>query len=138
MKPTIIVMSHGNFANEILNSAKMIIGEFDRVYPICMKEDDGLSGTAAKLDELLSGISGEVLIIADLFGGTPANVAVMKAAASPNIKVVTGLNLGMLVEAILSVEEDTEKLAKTIVDAGQLAIRYVVPDVSDDEEFEDE
>lgn len=134
MKPTIIVMSHGLLAQEIVESAKMIVGDVHQLFTVCMLADDGLDGTTKKLHELLKHIHGPILIIADLFGGTPANVATITSVQQDNIRVVTGMNLGMLIEAILSIEEDVNVLAENIVESAKMAIQVVVPSPFDDED----
>ena len=82
-------------AKETLNSAKMILGDALDYPVVSMQADDGIEGTLAKLEEILQAIPEKqpIVIIADLLGGTPANVAVLKANSDPRIKVVTGLNL---------------------------------------------
>ncbi|MCZ9961719.1 hypothetical protein OFQ54_07785 [Brachyspira hyodysenteriae] len=46
MKPSLILMSHGNFAHEIMESAKMILGEVSGYRTVCMSADDGFEGTS--------------------------------------------------------------------------------------------
>ncbi|MGG5370904.1 PTS sugar transporter subunit IIA [Enterococcus sp. AZ196] len=141
MRPTLIVTSHGDMAAETLSSAKMIVGETEKVFVVSMRDDDGLVGTAEKFDAILAKLSPEteIVVLADLKGGTPCNVAMMKASTHPTMEVVSGLNLGMLIEGLFSQMETAQDLAKYLENIGKNAVSHlekVVPD-EDDEEYEE-
>lgn len=141
MKPIIILVSHGHMAKEMLESAKMIVGEAENVFVVSMLDEDGLSGTTSKLEQLLKDVpeTRDILILADLKGGTPCNVAVMKMGEYPNIRVISGLNLAMLIEAIVSSESDVDALADYLVSVGDMSIEKIIPiDSSNDEEYDEE
>ena len=132
MKHQVILMSHGSMAKETLNSAKMILGDA-LVYPVVsMQADDGIEGTLAKLEKILQKIPEKqpIVIIADLLGGTPANVAVLKSNSDPRIKVVTGLNLGMILESFFALEDP--EIVTRLLDAGAKAVTQ--PQLENDEE----
>lgn len=136
----IIFMSHGNMAQETLKSAEMIVGETSNTYVISMEAEDGLSGTNDKLSLCLETIGKEqdVLVLADLKGGTPCNVAMMKMQEYPNLKVMSGLNLALAIEAIMSLVEDMESFLSSLVVVGKDAVDLIeIPDLEDDEEYED-
>ncbi|EOL48804.1 PTS system, mannose/fructose/sorbose family, IIA component [Enterococcus phoeniculicola] len=118
MKNELILMSHGMMAKEMLNSAKMILGDQIDYPVVCMSPEDGINGTKAKLVKILEQISGDkkIIILADLMGGTPANVASMAALEDSRISVVTGMNLGMILESFFSLEE--EYLEKKLIEIG--------------------
>jgi len=140
MKAKIIVMSHGSMAKETLESAKMILGDLADAFAIEMGEEDGLSGTQAKLDEVLLKIDKkqDVLVLADLRGGTPCNVAMMKMAERPGLYVVSGLNLGMLIESCVSATENTQELVNYLVNIGKESVSQIeLPEV-DGDDYEEE
>ncbi|MFZ7302085.1 PTS sugar transporter subunit IIA, partial [Enterococcus gallinarum] len=101
MTNEIILMSHGLMAEEILNSAKMILGNQINYPVVSMAQNDGIEGTINKLNKILEETSDirNIIILVDLMGGTPANVAMMKASMDKTIQVVTGMNLGMVLES---------------------------------------
>lgn len=136
MRPTIIVMSHGKMAEETVNSAKMIVGDIDRIFTVSMKEDDGLAGTTEKLTAILDNLdpSEEILILADLKGGTPCNVAMMKMAEYPNLHVVAGLNLAMLIESIFSPLDSSNEVAAYLETIGKAAVENIQPVTLDEED----
>lgn len=141
MRPYLIVMSHGEMAAETVNSAKMIVGEIENIAVISMLADDGLSGTTEKLTQVLNELDAEqqILILADLKGGTPCNVAMMKMAEYPNLQVVTGFNLAMLLEGVFSPATTATDLAQQLVGVGKTAVeKIVIPAQStgDDDDIE--
>lgn len=126
MNVKIIVMSHGKMAAETVESAKMIVGELIDIAVVSMEAEDGLTGTQAKLDEILKRY-GDVptLIIADLKGGTPCNVATMALGEYTQLRVLSGLNLAMLIEASVSPIEDIDELVNYLQMIGQQAVTMV-------------
>lgn len=133
MKPRLIVTSHGNLASEIVKSASMIVGEVTNITSVCMAAEDGLEGTTVKMKEAIAQCNGEsVVILADLFGGTPFNVAMMLSKQHSNIKVVSGLNLGMVVEYGVSQLEDETELAQNLCNIGKTGV--VVPQEGEEDD----
>lgn len=126
MNVKIIVMSHGKMAAETVESAKMIVGELIDIAVVSMEAEDGLTGTQAKLDEILKSY-GDVptLIIADLKGGTPCNVATMALGEYTQLRVLSGLNLAMLIEASVSPIEDIDELVNYLQMIGQQAVTTI-------------
>ena len=144
MKPKLILMSHGRMAEETLASTQMIVGELADAAIVSMTAEDGLSGTQAKLAAILKE-AGNVptLVLADLKGGTPCNVAMMAMGTYPQLRVVAGLNLAMAIEAAVSpVEnvpvENVDELAAYLTQIGQSAVTTIdLPELTDEEEFEE-
>lgn len=136
MKPTLILMSHGNFAYEIMESAKMILGEIKGYYTVCMSADDGFEGTSRKLQKCLDEINEneDIIILADLYGGTPFNIGNIFAKKSKhNIKLIAGMNLAMILEYFSSDEQDMYKLLNDIINTGKEAILEPSLDDEDDD-----
>ena len=107
----IILMTHGDMAKGILHSAKMLIGEFDNVDSLSLEEDMGSEELDEKLGEKLNESEKGVqhLILCDIIGGTPFNVASKYSFKNENIAVYFGLNLPLLVEAIMKINDHTLK-----------------------------
>jgi len=142
MKPALILMSHGFLAQEAYEATKYITGDFGGVTVISMTMDDGLEGTSLKLEAALKSITGGcgVLIIADVPGGTPNNAAIKALARYDNIRVLSGLNLGMLIEYALSSDEDLDELVEAVRDAGLTSVKiFTKPhiDIAEGGGFED-
>lgn len=132
MKPKLILMSHGRMAEETLASTQMIVGELADAAIVSMTAEDGLSGTQAKLAAV------PTLVLADLKGGTPCNVAMMAMGTYPQLRVVAGLNLAMAIEAAVSPVENVDELAAYLTQIGQSAVTTIdLPELTDEEEFEE-
>nr|WP_320148306.1 PTS sugar transporter subunit IIA [uncultured Anaeromusa sp.] len=110
-----VVASHGGLCRELLITAEMILGPATQTAAAPLAAGTSLQDFAAELRQTVTAVQQEagVLLLADLAGGTPCNVAAVLAAQSEEIKVVTGVNLPMLLEVLsrregLSLEELTE------------------------------
>lgn len=126
MKPNLILVSHGNLAREILNSAKMIVGDCcSGIYFLNMNAEDGLEKTKENLLTIANNIGKDkkILVAGDLFGGTPFNSAVSIIKNFPNMKLISGINLSMVIEYMISEEEDIVKLTDQLISAGNDGIK---------------
>ncbi|GEP20289.1 mannose/fructose/sorbose PTS transporter subunit IIA [Pediococcus argentinicus] len=98
----IILASHGEFANGILQSGSMIFGEQENVKAVILKPSEGPDDIKAKLQEAIASFDNqdEVLFLVDLWGGTPFNqVNNLFEEHKDKWAIVSGLNLPMLIEA---------------------------------------
>ena len=118
----VIVASHGGLCGELLITAEMILGPTVQTGVAPLAAGVSLQDFAAQLRQTVAAVQqeGGVLLLVDLAGGTPCNVAAVLAAQSEEIKVVTGVNLPMLLE-VLSRREglSLEELAGIGATAGQ-------------------
>lgn len=122
----IIVAAHGKLAAELVNSAEMIFGKQENIYRIEFVPGENTENLKNKYNECLKNIeaSKEVLIIVDLFGGSPYNAAFEIVMTNKNIDILTGASLPMLLE-ILAIREDSniEDIIKNINDNKNQYIR---------------
>jgi PTS system mannose-specific IIA component len=98
----VIVMTHGRLAEELIETARSILGEKPGVHAIGLALEDSLEELQARLLEIIDhapGADTAYLILADIFGGTPSNVALGVAQSKP-LQVITGVNLAMVLEAL--------------------------------------
>lgn len=140
MKPKLILMSHGHYAEELAKSAQMIIGEIEGLTTIAMEASDGLEGTQKKLRDVFAQIGqGEVVIATDLISGTPCSVAVQATYERQGIRVLTGLNLPMAIEYALSDIEDVNELAALLLETGLAAVKLIekTAETAGEEGYED-
>jgi PTS system mannose-specific IIA component len=93
-----LILSHGGLARELLAAARTIVGELPDFAALSLDWEDSFEAarakTAAALAELDS--SRGVLILTDIYGGTPFNVAA-SLRASGKVEVLAGVNLPMVV-----------------------------------------
>ena len=126
----IILATHGEFAEGILQSGTMIFGEQENVKAVTLHPSDSPENLK---ERMLSAIAtfdnkNEILFLVDLWGGTPFNQANTLCGDNPNWAIVAGLNLPMLIEAYSSrLSMDTAKeVAAAIIESAQDGIRTTV------------
>jgi PTS system mannose-specific IIA component len=123
----ILVVSHGGLAREFVDAAFKILGEEDpAVVPLCVEwtvESSAAKEQIRKAIRKLQESNDQVLILTDLFGGTPTNLAM--TFYQPNaVEILTGLNLPMLIKAILERKAGTptSEVVGILREKGQSAI----------------
>lgn len=99
----IIVTGHGNFATGVLSAAKLIAGTPEKLIGIDFTENDTVETLEAKIKKGIEELdTEEILVLADLAGGSPFKVsATIGVSSDKNIKVLSGTNLGMIIETAL-------------------------------------
>ena len=120
----IVVVTHGQLATELLNAAETIVGDLPRFTAVSIgwHEDtqDARDEIAAAIGRVQQGQG--VLILTDMFGGTPANLA-MTFLGQQDVEVITGVNLPMLIKlAGLKGEDDLLAIAREMREHGRNAI----------------
>lgn len=101
----IIIASHGEFANGILQSGEMIFGKQQDCVACTLMPSEGPEDIKAKMEAAIASFESqdEVLFLVDLWGGTPFNQANgLIAGHEDKWAIVTGLNLPMLIETYAS------------------------------------
>lgn len=121
----VVVVTHGQLATELLNAAEMIVGDLPRFVALSIGWHDDVTVAREALSRALVRVrgNGRALILTDMFGGTPSNLALsfMQEGA---VEVVTGVNLAMLIKlAKASHHKDLLTLARELCDDGRAAIR---------------
>ena len=119
----VVVVTHGQLATELLNAAEMIVGELPRFAAVSIgwHEDtqDAREEITAALGRVQQGQG--VLILTDMFGGTPSNLAM--TFLGQNVEVITGVNLPMLLKlAGLSPQASLLDAAREMREHGRNAI----------------
>lgn len=99
----IIVTGHGNFATGVLSAAKLIAGTPEKLIGIDFTENDTVETLEEKIKKGIEELgTEEILVLADLAGGSPFKVsATIGVSSDKNIKVLSGTNLGMIIETAL-------------------------------------
>lgn len=101
----IILASHGEFANGILQSGAMIFGEQENVKAVTLMPSEGPDDVRAKMQAAIASFDNqdEVLFLVDLWGGTPFNQAnSLFEEHKDKWAIVAGMNLPMVIEAYAS------------------------------------
>lgn len=123
----IILASHGEFAKGILQSATMIVGEQENVEAVVLQPSEGPDDIRKKIEDAAASFNTEeILVLADLWGGTPFNQASgLYEQNKDQWAIVAGLNLPMLIEALTArySMEEAHAIAKAIVPVAQENIK---------------
>ena len=95
----VVVVTHGQLATELLNAAETIVGELPRFAAVSIGWHEDTEDARHEIAEALGRVQqGQgVLILTDMFGGTPSNLA-MTFLGQDNVEVITGVNLPMLIK----------------------------------------
>ena len=121
----LVVATHGNLGTELLVSAQMIIGPVRNAKAVSITQDSSMEdirdAIAAAVSEVGTDGNG-VIIVTDMFGGTPANVS-MTFLEPQLVEVLTGVNLPVLLKFFNSQENlALDELAEILKSYGQQSI----------------
>ena len=127
----IVIVSHADLGDALIRAVEMIAGQAKGLYSVSLFPGDSPEGLEEKLEAALQEIEGqETLVLIDLFGGTPYNVAA-RHVLKENVECVTGANLPMLLELVTSRDgASLPELAKEIAQAGQESVKNLGPMLS--------
>lgn len=123
MIQNIILISHGSMAEGVKASLEMIVGKQDHVHVVALTPDGDNRQFEEELLKKMKALNGSSLIIADLLGGTPCNVALSNYLESENVEIIAGMSLPLVIEATLNstatVKELIQAATTGIVDVKQ-------------------
>src|SRR6516225_8704496 len=125
-----LIVTHGRLAIELLNAAEMIVGEIHHITAVSLGWHDDVDMATGMVQKALERVQSPdgVLILTDMFGGTPTNIA-STLLDQGKIEVVTGVNLPMLIKlAQVESGQPLDAVARLVRDAGQKSI-YVASDL---------
>lgn len=119
----IIIASHGKFAEGIHQSGSMIFGEQEKVQVVTFMPNEGPDDLYGHFSNAISQFDAddEILVLADLWSGSPFNQASRVAGENPDRKmaIITGLNLPMLIQAyterLMDAGAGVEQVAANII-----------------------
>lgn len=138
----IVIASHGEFAAGIKQSGSMIFGEQEKVQAVTFMPNEGPDDLRAKIEAAIATFDAEdeVLVLADLWSGSPFNQASAVMGANPERKVaiITGLNLPMLIQAyterMMDASAGVEQVAANIIKEAKAGIKALPEELNPAEE----
>jgi PTS system mannose-specific IIA component len=123
----IVVVTHGALAGELVNATRTIVGDIPAIAAVTIGWTDDMGSAREAIERALAEVGGgEVLILTDMFGGTPTNVSL--PFLSPKVEIVTGVNLPMLIKLTSLREGELVEVARVIREQGKGAI-YVASEI---------
>jgi PTS system mannose-specific IIA component len=119
----LILVTHGDLAREFLAATVHVVGPQERAVAICIGADEDMEVRRADIENAIKACdAGQgVIILTDMFGGTPSNLAI--SLLGPNVEVIAGVNLPMLIK--LASVRKTMKLAAAVEAAQAAGRKYI-------------
>jgi PTS system mannose-specific IIA component len=120
----VVVITHGQLATELVNAAEMIVGELPTFAAVSIGWHDDVDVAREAIGTAIERVGGEggVLLLTDMFGGTPTNLGLTYLDPG-RVEVVTGVNLPMLLKlASLRTSADMLTAARELREHGRNAI----------------
>ncbi|MCL6609725.1 MAG: PTS sugar transporter subunit IIA [Geminicoccaceae bacterium] len=120
----LVLVTHGRLAAEFLAAVEHVVGPQPQARAICIDVDDDIERRRAEIVQAVREVdSGQgVVILTDMFGGTPSNLAI-STMDRPGIEVVAGVNLPMLIK--LASVRASEPLAAAVAAAQEAGRKYI-------------
>jgi PTS system mannose-specific IIA component len=119
-----LIVTHGRLAIELLNAAEMIVGEMHHITAVSLGWHDDVDMARNMVEKAIERVNGPdgVLILTDMFGGTPTNIA-STFLDTGKVEVITGVNLPMLIKlAQLDPGQNLAAAARIVRESGQSSI----------------
>jgi mannose PTS system EIIA component len=120
----VVVVTHGQLATELVNAAEMIVGDLPQFSAVSIGWHDDVNDARDDITQAIERVRGDggVLLLTDMFGGTPSNLA-MTFLETDRLEVITGVNLPMLIKlAGLRSSSNLLAVAREMRDDGRHAI----------------
>lgn len=136
MKRKVVLASHGELSEGIVNSAKMIIGEFEYevvTYTLQLGHHPDEFKDVLE-EEIMANADVEYVIMVDLFGASVAN-SLFILTSYKNVKMFTGMNLNMLLSVLVEYKSElSDADVENIVNDSRLGVRSLKNDILTDNE----
>ena len=120
----LVLVTHGGLAVELINALEHVVGPQDYIASICIGPDDDVEFCRTEIKKAVGdvGTGSGVIILTDMFGGTPSNLAI-SVMDNKNIEVITGINLPMLVK-LVSIRSKLD-LKEAVTKAQEAGKKYI-------------
>ena len=125
-----VIVTHGHLAGELLAAAEMIIGPISHITSVSIGWHDDVDAARDEVQRAIARVSqgAGVLLLTDMFGGTPTNIASMFLEEG-TVEVVTGINLPMVIKLATQTEQQSlHEVARRVCDLGRQGI-YLAGDL---------
>ncbi len=119
-----VIVSHGQVANELVAAAEAVVGDLNHITAVSIGWHDDVEMAQDEIRRAIDKVSSGngVLLLTDMFGGTPTNIAAMFLKEN-EVEIVTGVNLPMVIKLASTSRDITlHELAKEVEDQGKEAI----------------
>ncbi|PLY04147.1 MAG: PTS sugar transporter [Desulfuromonas sp.] len=114
----LLIVTHANFAGELLRAAEMIVGPISCAETVSISREDSVEQIVQTLGDACATVArdqGGVIVMTDMFGGTPTNLS-LTLVDHYEIEIVTGVNLPMVLKFVHCREMPLKELALALRD----------------------
>lgn len=120
----LILVTHGNLAAEFVHAMEHVVGPQEAIATVCIGPNDDMEERREEIASAIQTVnSGEgVIILTDLFGGTPSNLAISLLDAG-RVEVIAGINLPMLIR--LAGARKTKDVVSAVLAARDAGKTYI-------------
>lgn len=120
----LVLVTHGRLASEFIVAMEHVVGPQKQIAPICIGPEDDMEERRGQIAEAIKSVDGGdgVIILTDLFGGTPSNLAI-SLMKSDKIEVIAGVNLPMLIR--LDLARKTMDVRAAVAAAREAGRKYI-------------
>lgn len=120
----IVLVSHGNLANEFAKTLEHIVGPQESLVTVSLFPDDDMEIKRKEIQDAIQRVEKNqgVVILTDMFGGTPSNLA-HSLLKGQNVEIVAGMNLPLLIKLVSS--RKTKPLHESVLLAQEAGRKYI-------------
>ena len=120
----LVLVTHGRLAEEFVVAMEHVVGQQERIEPISIGPDDDMEARRADIAAAIARVDEGrgVIVLSDLFGGTPSNLAISLMEAG-RIEVIAGINLPMLIR--LGSARKTMTVTEAVAAARDAGRKYI-------------
>jgi len=138
----VILTGHGSFASGLYSSLKLIAGKQKNIIAVDFASNDSTDDLRNKLNMAIEELSecDNILVLTDLIGGSPFKESILiKVQSSKRIEVLSGTNLGMLLETCMTktFENNMDNLIDIAINSGKKQIVKYELKTQEEEEITD-
>ncbi|MDT7933978.1 MAG: PTS sugar transporter subunit IIA [Sphingomonadaceae bacterium] len=121
----LVLVTHGELAREFLAAMEHVVGPQADIQAVCIGADDDMEARRAEIAEAADRVdSGAgVVLLTDMFGGTPSNLAISLMGRGRPVEVIAGVNLPMLIR--LASIRKTATVADAVEAAQEAGRKYI-------------
>jgi PTS system mannose-specific IIA component len=119
-----VVVSHGQVANELVSAAETVVGAQSHLAAVSIGWHDDVEMAKNEIQRAINQVSqgNGVLLLTDMFGGTPTNISAMFIKEG-EVEIVTGVNLPMVIKLASQNKEMTlSEMAREVEEQGKQSI----------------
>ena len=120
----LVLVTHGRLAEEFVVAMEHVVGKQERIATISIGPEDDMEGRRADIAKAIGDVDAGrgVIVLTDLFGGTPSNLAISLMEAG-KVEVIAGINLPMLIR--LGGARKTMKVTEAVAAAREAGRKYI-------------